>query len=56
MRLLLDRLRRTFKRVIFSVLRPLFVEDLDANEDFACIVCDEPVLRRHLTCGQCEVP
>jgi hypothetical protein len=33
-------------------IRKFFVEDLDLNEDFYCMVCCKPVLRRVITCGK----
>ena len=39
------------KRLVFAVLRPVVVPDWDANEDYFCVMCGEPVLRRFLTCS-----
>lgn len=36
---------------VFSLLRPLFVSDIDPNEDFVCGECARPVLRRYLYCS-----
>ena len=47
--------RRPYKwRVLdlfYSLIRPLFVRDVDSNEDYLCIMCGKPVLRRFLTCS-----
>lgn len=35
----------------FKLIRPMFVKDIDPNEDFACIWCSRPVLERVLFCS-----
>lgn len=54
---------RTDKEILFwaikdwtySKIRFLFVDDIDANEDFYCGECDEPVLTRVIFCSlKCE--
>lgn len=37
---------------IFYYIRPLFVDNLDRNEDFYCMECCKPVLRRYLFCSE----
>lgn len=37
----------------FSLIRPLFVDRVDPNEDYLCISCGHPVLTRTLYCGKC---
>ena len=44
--------RFKLKSLFFKLIRPLFVEDIDLNENFNCVICDEPVLKRYLTCSQ----
>lgn len=36
----------------YALVRPLVVRRLDANEDFECVQCGKPVLRRFLTCSR----
>lgn len=36
----------------YALVRPLFVRDVDPNEDYRCCVCGKPVLRRYLTCSK----
>lgn len=45
-------MKRNIKAWLFSIVRPLFVRDLDPNEDFACMQCGEPVFRRYLYCSR----
>lgn len=46
----------TIKAWLFDLIRPLFVGDVDRNEDYNCVICGAPVLRRYLTCStKCEV-
>ena len=45
-------MRRIIKAVAYKIVRPLFVRDVDPNEDYECVVCGEPVLRRYLTCSE----
>lgn len=40
------------KEKIFKLIRPLFVKDIDPNEDFYCGNCGKPVLTRILFCSQ----
>ena len=40
------------KRAVFAVLRPVVVPDWNMNEDYFCVMCREPVLRRFLTCSR----
>lgn len=39
------------KKIIYDFIRPLFVDDIDQNEDFVCCICNKPVLTRILTCS-----
>lgn len=39
------------KKFIFDLIRPLFVKDIDPNEDYNCMECGTPVLRRILYCS-----
>lgn len=43
---------RPIKRALFDAIRPLVVPDCDSNEDYVCVMCGEPVLRRFLTCSE----
>ncbi len=36
----------------YKLIRPLFVKDVDLNEDYNCMQCDKPVLRRFLFCSE----
>ena len=46
---------RAIKNWLFRLIRPLFVANVDPSEDYECIMCEEPVLRRRLTCSaSCE--
>lgn len=36
---------------LYRLIRPLFVEDIDSNEDYVCGSCGKPVLRRSLFCS-----
>lgn len=47
----LTNLRRTIKALFFKLIRPLFVKGIDSNEDFVCVQCMEPVLKRQLFCS-----
>lgn len=37
---------------VFKTIRPLFVRDSHPNEDYLCVICGKPVLRRYLTCSK----
>lgn len=37
---------------VYRVIRPLFVEDVDPNEDYECCWCVKPVLTRMLFCSR----
>lgn len=40
---------------LYSIIRPLFVINIDPNEDFSCGWCGKPVLRRIVFCSsKCE--
>ncbi len=39
------------KRRFYKIIRPLFVLNIDPNEDFECGWCKEPLLRRVLFCS-----
>lgn len=41
---------RWFKRHVYAVIRPLFVAGVHRLEDYECVMCGEPVLRRQITC------
>lgn len=43
---------RSMKKLLYDLIRPLFVNRVDPNEDFNCIDCGEPVLRRVLFCSK----
>ena len=45
------KMRKRFKSFIFETIRPLYVKDIDINEDFFCMRCCEPVLGRTLYCS-----
>lgn len=48
-------MRRRIKAWLFRLVRPLFVRDVDPNEDYVCCHCGEPVLKRWLFCSdRCE--
>lgn len=36
----------------YFLIRPLFVDDVDHNEDYDCGLCGKPVLRRYLFCSE----
>lgn len=38
--------------ILYNVVRPLFVEDIDVNEDYRCCWCVKPVLTRLLFCSK----
>lgn len=42
---------RKIKSTLYSWIRPFFVKDIDINEDFTCLICGGPVLRRYLLCS-----
>lgn len=44
--------RQKFKYFFFNLIRPFFVKDIDHNEDYDCIICGEPVLRRVMQCSE----
>ena len=44
-------MRRRIKAWLLRMIRPLFVGDVDPNEDYECCQCGEPVLERHLFCS-----
>lgn len=46
--------RRRLKAALFSLVRPLFVRGVDPREDYECVYCGEPVLRRQMTCSSPE--
>jgi hypothetical protein len=40
------------KRFLFKLIRPLFVKNISPNEDFDCVTCGKPLLRRYLACSE----
>ena len=41
----------------YCIIRPLFVEDINVNEDYNCCECNKPVLRRVMLCSvKCVEP
>ena len=46
------RTGRMFKRLLFELIRPLFVRDIKPREEFLCEECRGPVLRRVLFCSR----
>lgn len=48
---LFTRIRRAIKAKVFETIRPLFVSNVDKNEDYICEQCSEPVLKRYLYCS-----
>lgn len=36
----------------YNLIRPLFVKNLDENEDFLCCYCNKPILNRDLFCSE----
>ena len=36
---------------VYSVVRRLFVHNVNPNEDFTCVTCCKPLLRRVLYCS-----
>lgn len=47
--------RWAFLDWFYSKIRFLFVNNVDPNEDFYCMFCDKPVLKRYLFCSvQCS--
>lgn len=50
-----DCLKRNWWRFLgkfYTLIRPLFIDDVDRNEDFDCGLCGKPVLRRYLFCSE----
>jgi hypothetical protein len=43
--------KKAIKKWFFKLIRPLFVRNVDSNEDFSCGHCGEPVLKRFLFCS-----
>lgn len=43
--------RRKLKKWFFDRIRVFFVPDWNTNEDYICMHCGEPVLRRWLYCS-----
>ena len=39
-------------RKFYDAIRPLFVYDVDPNEDYTCCWCNKPVLKRVLYCSE----
>ena len=39
------------KAWLYKLIRPLFVKNINPNEDFICMTCCAPVLRRYLFCS-----
>ena len=50
--MLLVRLYYDLKFMFFTLIRPLFVNHVDPNEDFLCCWCGKPVLIRELYCSE----
>lgn len=48
----MSNFRAKIKLLIFKIIRPLFVRNIDSNEDFCCTICGNPVLYRQLTCSK----
>lgn len=42
---------RRLQAWFYWLIRPIFVTDIDPNEDFSCGLCGNPVLRRVLFCS-----
>jgi len=40
------------RALVYRIIRPLFVEDVDPNEDYECCWCVKPVLTRMLLCSE----
>ncbi len=40
------------RKLLFGLIRPLFVRDIRPSEDFECNECQRPVLRRVLFCSR----
>lgn len=39
----------------YNFIRPLFVNEIDLNEEYICCWCSKPVLKRWLYCSfECE--
>jgi hypothetical protein len=36
----------------YEIVRPIFVSDIDRNEDYNCGYCCKPVLKRILYCSE----
>ena len=37
---------------VYPIIRPLFVSNIDSNEDYVCCICMKPILRRTLYCSK----
>jgi hypothetical protein len=41
---------------LYYLVRPLFVDTVDPNEDYICMYCQKPVLKRYLYCSlECDL-
>jgi hypothetical protein len=43
---------KSIKAIVFKLIRPMFVKNIDPREDYECVMCGEPVLLRYLTCSK----
>lgn len=41
-----------FLDILYKMIRPLFVKNIDPNEDFYCVYCNKPVLERYIFCSK----
>jgi hypothetical protein len=42
---------KSFTEWFFNLIRPLFVKGIDPNEDYFCVICNRPVLKRYFCCS-----
>lgn len=38
--------------IFYGLIRPLFVRNIDPNEDYSCGTCGKPLLRRYIFCSK----
>lgn len=46
------KIRWKLLALFYSIIRPLFVKEVDSNEDYECGYCRKPVLKRYLFCSE----
>ena len=52
----MEKFKFYFLHHFYNLIRPFYVKDWDRREDYYCVNCNKPVLRRDLTCSnKCRV-